>query len=380
MNKIDNLFFELLQVAIGNRDRLSQTPSVDEWREIYGVCKKQTLQGICLVGLQRLPSDQWPDRKLKLQWSGIANKIMMKNEVANQECSELADFLRRKGMNCCVIKGQSNLELYTDELKHYRTPGDIDILLRPDKDNLSVHEGIKQSILWCKKLSDRHHFSTHITYHHADIPWKGMLEVEAHYRATFLCSPMRNKRLQDWLEHNEQWTKNRLHITSNGKECEFPVPELSFNVIYQLLHIYKHLFESGIGLRQILDYYMVLRAWSGKKDGTDVMSLIHDFGMDKFVPAVMFIMKEVFLMPDDYLLCQPDKTEGQYLLNEIMRAGNFGHYDDRLDGDKGLGTTDHAIRKTRRNMSMILHYPEEVMWEPLFRIYHWMWRTMKLWK
>ena len=34
-------------------------------------------------------------------------------------------------------------------------------------------------------------------------------------------------------------------------------------------------------------------------------------------------------MPIHYYICEPDEKEGQKLLAEIMRGGNFGHCDER---------------------------------------------------
>ena len=39
---------------------------------------------------------------------------------------------------------------------------------------------------------------------------------------------------------------------------EITVPTMSFNVIYILSHLYRHVFTEGIGLRQLIDYYFVL--------------------------------------------------------------------------------------------------------------------------
>lgn len=80
--------------------------------------------------------------------------------------------------------------------------------------------------------------------------------MEAHFRPLFLDSPLRNHRLQGWFQLNEQFG---VHDAKIG-DCVIPTPIVSFNAVYQLCHIYRHLFDEGIGLRQLLDYYFVLRA------------------------------------------------------------------------------------------------------------------------
>lgn len=83
-------------------------------------------------------------------------------------------------------------------------------------------------------------------------------------------------------------------------------------------------------------------------------------------------------MPDVYLLCTPNEIEGKFLPDEIMKAGNFGKYDDRI---KHGGTqTQHAWEKTKHNLRLLAHYPGEVLWEPFFRVYHWIWRRFELWR
>lgn len=79
MNNTDNLFFELIQVAIGTRICLSHTPSADEWDELYTMAKKQSLVGVCFAGVQRLQQQrQEPPEMLYLTWLGMAAKIQQK--------------------------------------------------------------------------------------------------------------------------------------------------------------------------------------------------------------------------------------------------------------------------------------------------------------
>jgi len=44
------LFYELVQVAIGARSELSRSPSASEWSALYELSDKQALVGICFAG------------------------------------------------------------------------------------------------------------------------------------------------------------------------------------------------------------------------------------------------------------------------------------------------------------------------------------------
>ena len=85
-------------------------------------------------------------------------------------------------------------------------------------------------------------------------------------------------------------------------------------------------------------------------------------------------------MMDEYLLCAPNEKDGRFLLNEIMLAGNFGHADERYTITREESAARWGFMKLRRNMRFLTSYPEEVICEPFFRIFHWGWRRFKLWK
>ena len=112
------------------------------------------------------------------------------------------------------------------------------------------------------------------------------------------------------------------------------VPCLAFNRVFILLHCYQHFTRRGVGLRQILDYFFVLRASyeiSNKNYKADSMNMISTLGMKRFAEAMMWIMKDVFGLEDKYLLCEPDERYGKFLLDEVMQTGNMGHSDERVD-------------------------------------------------
>ena len=162
----------------------------------------------------------------------------------------------------------------------------------------------------------------------------------------------------------------------NHKVGDITTPTVYFNSIYMLAHIYQHLFQEGIGLRQLMDYYFVLRQFqkvSKFQEVSEINAVLKEFGLTRLAGAVMWVLKEIFALPEEQMVCKPDEEEGRFLLNEIMQAGNFGKYDKRIErnGAKGLNL---LIKHTKRNMHFLTHYPSETLWSPIWKIWHWVWR------
>lgn len=387
--------FELLQVAIGNRKAFTSRLTDEEWESLYSECEKQALLGIAFAGVERLPKEQYPPFDVLAEWVHDAQVAKDRNEKLSRECVDVCDLLAKNGISSCVIKGQSNIINYPEHLKEHRTCGDIDLWCLP-RNNDRIHKGIANIVEYARRYRLEHNQPDipwhRVLYYHVEINLDSGTEVELHYRPSYLNCFWRNIRLQNWFENNRQFESLK---SPEG----FPIPTNSFNAIYQLLHIYKHLFEEGIGLRQILDYYMVLSRLGDERLEVRDKSLevrderlevreeclkqIERLGMKKFASAMMYVLQTVFAMPDEYLICKPNEREGRFLLNEIIQAGNFGKYDERIkrvEGSYLKVQCNHAFEKWKHNLRLITHYPEEVLWEPVFRLYHFVWRKCELWK
>lgn len=74
-----------------------------------------------------------------------------------------------------------------------------------------------------------------------------------------------------------------------------------------------------------------------------------------------------------------DEKVGAFVLSEILVGGNFGQADLRFAKAKD-GVLAHAFGKTLHNLMFLRYFPEEVLCEPVFRLYHWLWRKWELWK
>ncbi len=350
------LFFKLLQVAIGNRKELTHTPTAEEWRELFVLAQKQALVGIAFRGVELLPEAQRPPKSLLMQWYMATERIKAMNADLGRKALAVANKFLAEGFPSMVLKGQGIAKLYRVEhsLSSYRTPGDIDIWLSGERKEILRY--VRKHVPDCKPV-----------YHHVDFPVIEGLDIEVHFTPSWMNSPMTNRRLQQWFR------SFTCHLSSVSYK-EIPSPSLAFNRVYILVHIYRHLFHEGIGLRQLLDYHFVLRQGFTEEEREETMRTLHTLGMKRFTSAVMWVLQEVFGMEDKYFLISPNEREGRFLLNEMMRSGNFGQYDQslrRLHKDSDLS---YALRKLRRISRFIRSYPSEVLWSPFFKVWHYFWR------
>ena len=377
MLKQQKIFFDFLRFCIGSAKEIPDSLKEVDWKELYCIAQKQALLGVLFYGIQRLPKELAPEQKLLMQWMVMAEMIRKQNIKLFQDSVKVCQNFENEGFANCILKGQGNALLYPDP--YMRTPGDIDIYLTG---------GRKRVMQYINKVCP----NQVMRYHHVDFPVM-KTAIEVHFTPSYMFFPIHNSRMQKWFKEvmGEQ-CNHRVSLPDGYGEIH--VPQVSFNVIYILSHLYRHIFTEGIGLRQLLDYYFVLLKWhtdltnltdSNKSlpqmtlINTDLDALRHKLkylGLWKFAQAVMFVMKEVFGLSEDRMIVPMDEREGRFLLDEIMRGGNFGQYDTRLGSKENEGKLHRYLRMSLRNLRFVKHYPTEALSEPLFRTWFALWKKI----
>lgn len=358
------VFFELIQVALGKRKDLSVLPTDETWKSLFAEARRQTLLGFLFTAVQKLPREQQPCREMALRWFAVAEQIRAHNVKADFAAVKLSEELRRDGFRCVILKGQGNALLYPDARS--RNPGDIDVWI----------DGTRRQIVGRLKAAGT---KSGAVYHNVAYPAVDGVAVEAHFTPSWMFSPVTNGRLQHWFrQQKEAQFANKVRLPDI--DAEISVPTIGFNRIYVLVHIYRHLFGEGIGLRQVLDYYYVLKQGFSEEERLETVRTLARLGMKPFTAAMMYVMQEVFGMEREMMLLPPDNIRGKELLYEILAAGNFGHYDTRRKyRPENTGTVELFVRRTLRNWKFVRNYPSEALWTPFFKLWHFFWRKFHGW-
>ena len=242
MLKQQKIFFDFLHFCIGSAKEIPSSLKEADWKELYAIAKKQCLVGVLFDGIKKLPAEHVGMKKeLLLQWMAESQMLEKANVRLNDAAIHVSEWFRKKGFRTCILKGQGNAMMYPNPCS--RTPGDIDIW---------VEGGDKRVISFVRSISPHEK----ACYHHIEFPSYKGVEVEVHYRPSFLLCFWHNRKLQKYYDRvKEDQFSHRVMLAEQG---EIAIPTVEFNIIFQLTHIYSHLMNEGIGLRQLVDYYYVL--------------------------------------------------------------------------------------------------------------------------
>ena len=356
------MFFELLQVALGIRDKLSRVPSAAQWLSLLDEAQSQGVDAVMLGGIERLPKEQRPLINELLEWIGAAQMVEAMSSMQVRRARELSAKVQSVGFENCVLKGVAVAKYYPQPLR--RVCGDIDLWV----------SGRRKAVM--RWLLSQYEVS-HILWHTVNVNAFEDVAVEIHFHPAWLHNPFCNCHLQSWFR---QMAGTR-HETEEG----FNVMPVEFDVVYSLVHSFRHFLAEGLEMRHVCDYFYILKKIHTEStestetkeqreqspisfdlcrvatevDKSQIVTTLRRLGMMKFAGAMMYVLREACGMPSEWLLCKPNEKEGKFLLCEIMR----GRQQEVTGG-----------RSFKRYWTMGKHYPSEVLWVYPWRAWHWCWR------
>lgn len=370
---MQDLFLEIIRVAIGSQTNLSRLPLANEWDELFEAAKKQSLVGIMFIGLQKLGADAdegfariGMSEDLYFTWLGLVTDIQLQNQQINDQCVELIEEFKALGRKSTILKGQGVATYYrvrSDEsgvmdFSLLRQPGDIDIWVDGGFDKVMDYVNARTS----NREFDRKH--THYMKYDDT-------SVEVHWTPSVTGNPFVNKKLQRYF--HDQASIQMAHEMTLHDGKVIMAPDAAFQCVHLMLHIQGHFLYEGVGLRQLLDLYFVMLDDEVQKAKDQILQRYREFGLMRMARSVMWVMQEVFGMDDDLLLCEADSRGGKELLQEIMEGGNFGKYSSE---NRVIDETfaQRMKRRLKRRMKLIRFDPVGLMFAPIGKMKTLLWK------
>jgi len=342
-------YLAFLRYALDNQSPYPDFLEKIDWDGLMDFGQRQSILGVLYYGLNRIPANvpNRPHRKKVAEWVGIYNELVKRNEEVNKDAARITYFFYKKyGVKSCILKGQANTAYYPDPFM--RTPGDID--LWTDQDELSI---MRIAYSLNKETIDK------IDYHHVELPGLLKTVLEVHFKPSFMVNLWYQKRLDRFFDEVKKQQFRNFHTLPNGRTICVGTHE--FNRVFQLTHLEHHFLTEGVGFRQVIDYYYLLRQGFTPEEREASMKIIDHLHMHKFAAGLMWVLHHVLGLDEKYLLTEPNEKVGKLMRDEILKGGNFGHYDERYDfhGKKRWGA---FFLETWRNLHFVFHFPAETIW------------------
>lgn len=338
-------------------------PSLTErdWRELFLWSRRQSVVAVVWDGMHRMMGSRSAEIPRKVYWAWCAQVVQIERENERHEAclSELCGVLRPTNAPLLLLKGLGAGRLYPNA--RHRQSGDIDLyagagrrfvaaasLLQSRADGVLQGEDEKHAIYSCRGVG-----------------------VELHRVAIRFQSPLLHRRFH---KHLQTVFPDGLREIVIGRSARVRILPPEVNVFYQLAHIFHHLLEGGVGLRQLCDWTLSVWHWNGQMNHSAFLTLVRRFSYERVYGAVAALSVGYLGLPEESLpipLQSGDAHRASILLERILDGGNFGRFRTAKAGAgrRGLYGDWLRFRHTCAETRLWADFcPQEAWWKPVQKL------------
>lgn len=325
MNKTRQQFLELLRAGLwGTAADPEQFKDGADWKAIIGLAKEQTVLLLVADGYATLPPQLQPSKTIQFNVEAFRVRMSQMHMLLNKEIKALTHLMNTNGIRNVLLKGQGLAQNYQIPLS--RACGDIDLYVGEDEfdkakqllEDFGVAHGEESE-------SEKH-------YHCK----RDGVDIELHRFTELLRLPWENRRYQEWTRRHLIESDDFEVWNMDGHAVNMPPAQ--FNVIYVFYHFYNHFQTTGIALRQICDWAILLHTHAGQYDKEVLESDLKSFGLISPWKVFAQIVVEYLGLPAEEMpLYRPSGTRARKALDVVLKYGNFGRTQIAARGPRPKG-------------------------------------------
>lgn len=311
MNRSQELLLSLLRAALFGDSLEVDTFSHADWKEILRLAKVQTVEALAMDGMRLLPpSSVGLSPASIMRWYGGVVRTEQVNSLHRHVIAKINTALKAEDIQVVFMKGQMVALRYPIPL--HRTPGDIDFVVAPKE--------FERTMAVMESLGKVDHTLVH---EHHGMAWVDGVTVEPHYKVHNYQRPSTDRVMQGIFA--EIFPASLFSADIDG--CDVAIFPPTFESVFLISHMVNHVYEEGLGLRQVIDYAMFLSKCADKIDWMQHDEWLHRMRMERAWRIFTCICVE-------YLgLSLPSQVEpfnhqesawAARMMEDIMRVGNFG--------------------------------------------------------
>lgn len=348
MKPVEKKLIAVLRLALWDKALPLKTLSTEPFQQLCEIASKQACVGlVCKAFLDSGVELNKYDAAFLLMTLG---KVDESNRKVTHGLHRLAELLNDHGIPFFVVKGQLVGTSYLHP--ECRMSGDVDFYVPPSHfDHARQLIADEWKVDYDEGDSDE---EQHIAF------TKDGVAFEMHYTLLKFYNSGNRDKLECLLAED-------MHQLQSYTVVDKQVPGLPYvdNLFYTFLHLFHHLTELGVGLRQFCDiaYLLYQHEWSDA-ERLRLQSLLQAFDFYKGFQAVCAVCVDMLDLDEAYLPFSLKEQDHRYvapIMRVVFEGGNFGFYAVKSKVRSGWRYNLEALKGKLRRYRMFYHLaPKEI--------------------
>ena len=291
---------DILNAFLNGSQRIDIPVDLD-WKKFNRLAEINSVSGIVgYVFRQSNPSGI--PQSLRERYEGEFYSTIALTTMRDESMKSLIDLLNKNGIDHLLFKGYTVKELYT--VPELRTYGDIDFAIR------------KEDRKKCNALMLRNGYHLHDDWEPVYSYEKNNEHYEVH--TELLDSNLNNN--YDYRAYFRDFWKHSVRLDQHS----FTLDQ-EYHLLYLLIHIAKHVYSSGAGIRMYLDIAFYLRAYRDRINWEHFQKEVRTLRIERFVNNVFAAVERWFEIKSPIPLKPVDDGFMDEFLTFTLKGGIFGY-------------------------------------------------------
>lgn len=323
MNTVQSYIIKILNHSLRGKNMDIPLNTELNWSELIEECKQHQISSLLYYGiskksLKNIDNDIVERLKKETFMSGVYQINHIK------QISKILSIFNENNISTIVLKGLVVRDLYPKS--ELRTMGDADILVHENDLNNVINILKNEGYMECAKCEYDIVFS------------RGNSRIEVHWTLV-------NEEMFDGIsEFKDEIWRNAVEVNiGDSKALSMCDEDL---LIYLCLHMAKHIKNSGFGIRQICDVFLIVEKRADNINWNSFIEKAKIYGIYKFSLGIFAICNKLFEINIPTELKDEVKIDEKYfnlLLDNIFSSGVHGHKDILSTTVKSFGMANEKI-------------------------------------
>ena len=364
MNQSTSLFLWLLRAALFDEKLDVSAFAEADWRQIFHLANVQTVSSLILDGMGMLPSSvlQIPF-DIKMMLFAKMQRMEQINTLHRSVIVKIYKALKAEGIQAVFMKGQTVSLRYPNPLR--RTPGDIDFVV--------ASEDFDRTMAVMEKIGKVDHGLVH---EHHGMAWVDDVMVEPHYKVHNYQRPSTDQAMQEIF--SSVFPSKLSSADIDGYEV--PVFSPTFESVFLISHMVNHVYEEGLGLRQVIDYAMFLHHCADKIDWMQHHEWLYRMRMERAWRIFTCICVEYLGLPLPSQV-EPfsynERKRAAKMMDDILKVGNFGRGKYVFQHRGMMDAWRNYCWVAKRCLRLGFVCPSEARWWMISKVIRFFWKKNK---